>query len=221
MRISSFNIQNNFYKHINKTDYLISFINKYDLDILGVQEYLYRDSKKFKLNGYKCYGKGRYKYINSIFNETCSIITKLKVKSYRNIKLPWFFSQFPRIITEALINVDDKEYLILNTHLDYLHKFSQKRQLNFIIKYLKNIKYKNIIMMGDFNLDINSKLFKNFINEINKLNINRVDINEKTFKSLDKPIDHIFISNNIVIKDIKVIKSIDISDHYPLYIEVE
>lgn len=224
MKICSFNIQNNFYKHINKTNYLISFINKYDLDILGVQEYLYRDAKKFNLDNYKCVGNGRFKHIDSIFNETNAVITRFKVLNNKTIKLPWFFTSFPRIMTKVHVKHNNQEYLVINTHLDYLHKISQKKQLKYIIKYLKNKNInKNIILMGDFNLNHHSHLFKYFISELSNINITRVDIDNKTFKYLDKPIDHIFISNNIKIKDVKVISDdeFNISDHYPLYIEIK
>lgn len=224
MKICSFNIQNKFIKHINKTDSLISFIKEYDIDVLGVQEYLYRDSKKFKLDGYKHVGRGRFKHLDSIFNETCGIITRFQIINYKTYKLPWFFTSFPRIMTEATVKYKNQEYLVINTHLDYLHKISQRKQLKYIINHLNNISNnKNIIMMGDFNLNIHSSLFKDFISKLNTLNISRVDINEGTYKHLEKPIDHIFTSNNLKIKDIKIIKDdkYDISDHYPLYIEIK
>ena len=223
MKISTFNIKNNFFKHVDKTDYLISFIEKYDLDILGVQEYLYCESKKFKLDDYKCVGKGRYRKTSNVFNETCSVITNCEILNYKTIKLPWFFTSFPRIMTVVNIKYKNKEYLVINTHLDYLHKISQRKQLKYILKYLSNINHKNIIMMGDFNLNVHTNIFKHFLEELNKLNITRVNISEATFKNLDKPIDHIFISSDIKVNDVKIIKDdeFDISDHYPLYIEIK
>ncbi|MBR5662771.1 MAG: endonuclease/exonuclease/phosphatase family protein [Bacilli bacterium] len=224
MKICSYNVKNNFFKHKNKTNDIISFINKYDIDILGVQEYLFKDAKKFGLENYKCIGKGRLHFKNSIFNESCNIITRLNVIKHNVHKLPWFFTSFPRIMNEIRVKNNGKEYLVINTHLDYLHKISQKKQLNFIFNYLKNLKdAENIILMGDFNLNINNKIFKKFINDLKSININRVEINDKTFKFLDKPIDHIFISNSINVTDSIVIvdKELDISDHYPIYIEIK
>ena len=224
MKICSYNIKNNFFKHKNKTKDITSFINKYDLDILATQEYLFRDAKKFKLDGYKCVGKGRLHFKGSIFNESCSVITKLNIIKHKVYKLPWFFTSFPRIMNEILVKDGNKEYLIINTHLDYLHRFSQKKQLNFIYNHIKNIdNNKNIILLGDFNLHIDNKIFKDFINKLNTINIKRIDINDKTFKLLDKPIDHIFVSNNIKVLNYKVIidDELDISDHYPLYLEIK
>ena len=224
MKICSFNIQNNFFNHKDKTSVITELVLKYDLDILGVQEYLNHDAKKFNLDKYKCVGRGRFKHFDSIFNETCSVITKYEVIKHKTYKLPWFFTSLPRIMTEVVIKHNNKEYLVLNAHLDYLHKISQRKQLKYIVTYLKKItNNKNIIMMGDFNLNIHSKIFKLFISKLNELNISRVDINEKTYKNLDKPIDHIFISNNLSIKNLKIIKDkdMDVSDHYPLYIEIK
>ena len=222
IKICSYNIKNNFFKHKDKTKDIISFINKYEIDIFGVQEYLFKDAKKFNLENYKCVGKGRLVRKNSIFNEACSIITRFDILKHKVYKLPWFFTTFPRIMNEIVVKYKNKEYLIINTHLDYLHKISQKRQLNYILNHIKNIKFKNVILMGDFNLDLNSIIFKKFIIELKTIGINRVDINEKTFKLLNKPIDHIFVSSNLNVISSKVIIDNDlaISDHYPLYIEI-
>ena len=75
LRICSYNIKNNFIKHTNKTSDIIGFINKYKINILGVQEYLFKDASKFNLDNYSCIGKGRLQRKNSLFNEACSIIT--------------------------------------------------------------------------------------------------------------------------------------------------
>ena len=183
MKICSYNVKNNFFKHKNKTNDIISFINKYDIDILGVQEYLFKDAKKFSLEKYKCIGKGRLYFKNSIFNESCNIITRFNVIKHKVHKLPWFFTSFPRIMNEITIKNNCKEYLFINTHLDYLHKISQRKKFNFIFNYLKKLKdVKNIILMGDFNLNINNKIIKKNINYLKSININRVEINEKTFK---------------------------------------
>ena len=226
IKICSYNIKNNFLKHIDKTDKIIGFINKYDLDILGVQEYIFRDSKKFSLEGYKCIGNGRYKNRGNVFNETCAVITKFDVSNHKIYRLPWFFTTFRRIINETILtDENNNKYTIINTHIDFLHNASKKIQLKYIFKHIKKISdnNSNIILMGDFNLNIDNKIFKDFINKLNNLNISRVNVSESTYKTLDKPIDHIFISNNLKINKVKIIKDeeYDISDHYPLYIEIK
>lgn len=223
LKICSFNIKNDFINHVDKTNSLISFISKHKIDILAVQEYLFRDTKKFNFSRYNVYGKGRLKHQNSIFNETNCIITNLDVNNSITKRLPWMFTTFPRIMTSIKFKDKNNECILINTHLDYLHYFSQKKQLNFIYNYLKNIPscYK-VILLGDFNLTVNSRLFNNFINNLAKINISRVDINGKTYKFLNDAIDHVFVSNDIKIKRKKIIidKDFDISDHYPIYIEI-
>lgn len=224
MKMSSYNIQNIFFKHKDKTLDIIKFINKYKIDILGLQEYLLKEANKFNLDSYRCVGKGRLFRKNSIFNETCSIITNKEVISNKSYKLPWFFTTFRRIMNVSKIKDNKNEYLVINTHLDHLNKMCQKKQLNYIYKFLSNIDNKNnIILMGDFNLDLNNKTFINFTSKLSSIGINRVEITDKTYKNLDKPIDHIFISSNIKLLDKKVIidDSLDISDHYPLYVEIK
>ena len=224
MKICSYNIQNKFIKHKDKTSDIIKFIKKYDLDILGLQEYLLKEVNKFKLDSYMCVGKGRLIRKNGMFNETCAIITNKEIIYNKTHKLPWFFTTFPRIINEVSINSCKKEYLVINTHIDYLNKRCQKKQLNYIFNYLNNLDNKdNVILMGDFNLDLDSNILSDFINNLSNIGINRVDISSKTYKNLDRPIDHIFISKNIKLLDKKVIidNDFDISDHYPVYIEIK
>ena len=50
----------------------------------------------------------------------------------------------------------------------------------------------------------------------------RVPILENTFKTHKdkKAIDHIFISNDFTIKKFEVYKKLNISDHYPIILEV-
>lgn len=222
VKICSFNIKNNFFKHKNKTEDIICFIKKYKIDILGLQEYLFRESNKFYLDGYSCIGKGRLFRFKNVYNETNSIITKYKVEYHRTIKLPWLFTTFPRIMNYSRLNINGKVISIINTHLDFMHIFSKRKQLDFIYRFLKKEVLKNeVVLLGDFNMTIKDKSFINFINNLNKIGIQRVDLEEKTFKYLSNPIDHIFISKNIKLKSKTVLKDedFDISDHYPLIID--
>lgn len=224
LKICSFNVKNNFIKHKNKTDNIIDFINKYKISVLGVQEYIFNESRKFNLEGYRCVGSGRFKQRKHVYNETNSIITNCNVLKFKTYRLPWFFTSLPRIMTCALVKYKTDNILIINTHLDYLHRISQKRQLNYILNYIKHkSKDYKIVLMGDFNLSIKSELFNKFINDIKNYDISRVNIDEKTFKLLPHAIDHIFISNSFKLKLYKVIndQKYDISDHYPIYIEID
>ena len=224
MIICSFNIKNNFFYHKDKTPEICNFIHKYHIDILCVQEYLFKDSFKFNLDKYKIYGIGRFRKKKHRFNESNNIITNLDV-SYANTKrLPWFFTTLPRIYTYARLKYKSSNITVINTHVDYLHTLSRKKQLNKLLSFIKNESKENkIILMGDFNADIYDKSFIKFINELNNLGINRVDINDKTFKLLNKPIDHIFISKEFKINSYKVLidENYDISDHYPLIVDID
>ena len=69
------------------------------------------------------------------------------------------------------------------------------------------------------------KTFKKFVEDLKNLGMQRVEINQRTFKKSkhNEPIDHIFIPNSWIIKDKKIIdqKYLDnYSDHYPIIITV-
>ena len=111
----------------------------------------------------------------------------------------------------------------MNTHLSAYNKISKKRQVKYLLKLIKKIKYP-IILTGDFNMNIKSDVLNYFINELKKLNIKHLDIKGRTFKKskYNMPIDHIFVSNNLNIKNIEVIKddTLNFSDHYPILLEI-
>ena len=72
-------------------------------------------------------------------------------------------------------------------------------------------------------MTINNPLFKEFINELEKIGIKRVTVLEKTYKTHSKnnAIDHVFVSREMNILKYKVIKDDkykDFSDHYPIIV---
>ena len=137
----------------------------------------------------------------------------------------------PRIITSA--EIEDNEVgkiTILNTHLDYQLESVQKRQLKSILKMIKIIikENPNIVLTGDFNMELNvDSHFDEFINELDKLGLKRVEINNKTNaeKFVNKTsIDHIFIPKKWIIEkagiiDDESLKSV--TDHKGIYADVK
>ncbi len=245
---NKFNIKN--YDGGNNVAKFIKLLTDYDIDILATQELVrrYLNNIKSKLNN-KYKGVGNYRYGNFFitrkikyldrYNESNTIFTKHEIVLEKDIRLPWiprtikdlkdglnkYKSITPRIITEAIIKVDNKKIRILNTHLDKRIENVKKRQLK---KIIKEIKKKNMptVITGDFNLGIDDKLMKEFMKELEILKITRVPYNNKTFKRSknDIAIDHIFISKDFKLKKFGIIDYkyfADFSDHYPLYAEVE
>jgi len=226
MIICSFNTKNAFFKHKNKNDMLYKIIDKYKVDILCVQETIYKDLKEFEYKNFKSYGLGRLKKSNSVFNETNNIITNIKLEDISTNRLPSYLTTFKRIFTVATFTKNNKKICIINTHLDFLNNISRKMQLKKIQKYIKS-KYKRyeIILTGDFNTSTNEKYFINFIDELKKINIELVKNNLPTIlmKKHKLPIDHIFISNSLIMKSFNVINNDEIidSDHYPIIIDLD
>ena len=58
---------------------------------------------------------------------------------------------------------------------------------------------------------------------LEKIGISRVPLDEKTLKlsRYSREIDHIFISDGFKVKNKQVIKDLEISDHYPVIVELE
>ena len=227
--ISTFNIQNDIKNYSkNKAKEIINYLNKNKIDILNLQEvysFLDRDlSKEIISLDYNMFGKYRFflKRILNRINEKTPIITRYKVISYKNYHLPFLPSTLKRIMTKVEVEIDGRLVSIYNTHLDYMYDVSRNRQLKRIFKIIS--KDNNpIILTGDFNLKNNNKIFNNFRKEMEKINIKHIDVGDNTWKpsKYHRAIDHIFISDDFVLKSKKIVKDIDISDHYPILIKVD
>lgn len=228
MKISTFNIQNDF-KDYNKEKSIeiIKYLKNNKIDILGMQEVFSKcdnDICELINNKYFIEGKYRFKFkrlLNRI-NEKNPIISKYKIISHNTYHLPHFPSFTKRVLTHIVISYNNKEISIYNTHLEVDRDNVKIKQLDKIEQIIKEDN-RPIILMGDFNLKNNNDIFNSFISDLEKLNIKRISLNEKTFKesSYSREIDHIFISNNFKLISKEVIKDLDISDHYPVIVDIE
>ena len=240
MRLLTFNIRNRYevdnyngiYRKKDTVRLLAKFIKENKIDVLCTQEMteIYKERLISYLDDYVALGNLRFKSKFLIklkqikrYNEAVAIFTKEKVIGNWTRKMPFFPDILPRVVT--ILKLDSKigQVIIMNTHLSAYNKISKKRQVKYLLKLIKKIKYP-IILTGDFNMNIKSDVLNYFINELKKLNIKHLDIKGRTFKKskCNMPIDHIFVSNNLNIKNIEVIKddTLNFSDHYPILLEI-
>ena len=227
MRICTFNIKNNYrdYKKEKSID-IYNLLRKRNIDILGLQEVFIpcnNDLKRLLKDKYEMIGKYRFlsRIIKRTSNEKTPIITNYEILYSKTYHLPYFPSHLKRVMTQVVINYNGKLISIYNTHLEARIHDVKKRELDKIYEILKqdnNIK----ILLGDFNLKITNPDFIEFIKKIETLNLKRVPISEKTLKDGkdNNAIDHIFIDNSFKLIKKEVIKTLSISDHYPVMIEI-
>ena len=250
LRIGTLNCQNNYENRNNPHNavMLSRHIKDTKYNILGTQEFTinFTNYLKKNLKEYNIYGKFQYgKFLFGTkfplikeFNQSNKIITDMEIIKKKTYVLPWFpfkFKDFkkafkkkcimPRLATYVKCNIDNKVVSIVNVHLDYYIYDVQKRQLVKLLKLIKKfIKDGSLILMGDFNLELDEQLFIDFIEDLSKLGINRVPVSEKTNSSSYRSksaIDHIFLSSDFKIEDYKTIELDDITDHKAIYVDVE
>ncbi len=244
LNIATINVQNKYklkkyngiYKNEDHVKMLISLIDKYSLDIIGLQEVNQRYFERMKLNlksPFICYGNFRYPqsfitkklYPFSTYNESVPIITNKKILNKKTKFLPWLASYVPRIVTIMELEIKELGLItVLNTHIDYMKNKTKIRQLKKLERIIKNIK-EPVILMGDFNMTIKNKNFQLFIESMASLNIKRVEVNKKTYKYFKDnfAIDHIFMSNCFKLENIileKNEKYANFSDHYPIILKL-
>ena len=208
LRISTFNIQNDYSKYDgSKAKIIKEYVLTNKIDILGLQELYSKCNDDLNLeflgSEYNLFGKYRFflKRLLNRFNEKNAILTRNKVVSSFTYHLPYFPSLLKRIVTKTVVLYNDQKISIYNTHLDYKSDKLKKRQLKKITKLIE--KDNNlIVLMGDFNLKNNKKIFNDFVDIMKKNNIYRVELNEKTFKNskYKREIDHIFLSEQFKLK---------------------
>ena len=227
--ISTFNIKNDYFKYKkDKTNTILEYLKNNNIDILNLQELYFKLdkdlSKELSKINYKKIGKYRGLSIILIkpFNESTPIITNKNIVEVSHFKLPFLPSLQKRVMTKIVIKYNNELVSIYNTHLDYKYDKVKKKELDKIYKILSNDKNK-IILTGDFNLKNNKDIFNNFVAKLEKLGIIRIPLDEKTLKQsqYNRAIDHVFISKDFKVIDKEVIKTLDISDHYPLLIKLK
>lgn len=239
--IINFNIQNKVinknYNDKNQAKMLASIINKQKPDIICIQELTdtYENKLQTFMPNYHFTGKNRFKNKSiwySHFGEKNAIITSLntiKTKTYslsknlNKIGKRSFLSIFPRIATVTIVSKENQKFTVINTHLDHLTNICRKKQLTYLKKVIELNNDYPIILTGDFNLNTENKIFKDFVKYMQTKKCKLVPINETTFKphksSLKTP-DHIFIPKNFNLENINVIDD-NYSDHKLVKIQIK
>lgn len=224
--ICTFNIQNNF-KNYNstKSKQIIELLKNKNIDVYNLQEVYSKIDKDLRktIKSLTYTINGTYRFlIPTRYNEKNPIITNKKVVSNKTYHLPFLPSITKRIMTKVVIDDNDKLVSIYNTHLEVRNEEVKDRQLKRILKILK--KDNNpIILTGDFNLKTNNEMFNNFVKELESIGIKHIDIADKTLKisKYHRAIDHIFISKEFKLISKDRITDLEISDHYPVLIQVD
>ena len=227
MIVSSFNIQNNYSDYsIDKTKEIINYIEKYKIDILGLQEVFSPCGNDIKncINNKYCI-RGNYRFQSKLllrrFNEKTPIITKYPILKHKTYHLPHLPSLLKRVMTKVVIDIDGREVSVYNTHLDFKYMYSREQELKKIYKIISK-DTNPIILMGDFNLKNNKQIFIDFENQLKDIGINRIEFNNKTLKisKYKREIDHIFISKDFTLNSNEIIRDLEISDHYPIMADI-
>lgn len=228
LRISSFNIQNDFSKYnINKSKEIYNYLVQNKINILGLQEVYSKINKDLiKLLPSKYTYNGNYRFFSKIIlnriNEKTPIITDKKVKFSKTYNLPHLPSLLKRVVVKNVINYKGYDISIYNTHLDFMFESVKLRELKYLYKLIS--KDNNlIILMGDFNLKNNKEIFNKFCSLLEEKGISRVEFNDRTLKMsrYHREIDHVFLSKEFNVENYSIIKDLEISDHYPIVVDVE
>ncbi|MBX7346689.1 endonuclease/exonuclease/phosphatase family protein [Clostridium chauvoei] len=256
MKVMTFNLRTDFILAINNRwknrRYIVyEVINKYQCDIIGVQELTEKMLKDISKNieNYNIVGRPR---AQKLFVERNDLLVSKKHQILEHntfwlsnkpeeVGTSVWYSMYPRICTTAAIKLNNNKIIrVYNTHLDCLLPKAREYGLKKIGEYIEKQYDKDgfpVILMGDFNANPNSDLIKKFLKgdytskkltavQEFKKDIYGVSTMSK-FKGNKKGyhIDYIFTSEEFNVKDTSIVEYNKEgkypSDHYPLIAELQ
>lgn len=228
-----------------------AFFCEEDPDIVGTQELNYKRILEVveMFPQYGFIGEGRQggklgEYCAIFYKKskfTCTSSGTFWLSKHPHEKSRGWLAMFPRICTWATFAIVDpknqamgEEISVFNTHLDHISSYARVNGLLQIGQFI-NEKFQNCpsILMGDFNAKPNSKALKtiDIMNEKTCYEFHKTESpNGKTYHGfhgnvVGKPIDYIFTSKEISIKDVKVAQKqycgMYPSDHFPIVMIVK
>ncbi len=251
MKIMTFNLKNDMIftrSHLRwkiRKNIVIQLIKQINPDIIGVQELTPEIKREFKtiLSEYEFVGESRNHkdaWMNE-HNDIGYLKDKYECLSHHTVWLSHkpsiegsrlWSSIFPRICTTALIKEKESNQTVavFNTHLDHLLATNREEEIKIVLDQMKNRKDYPLVLMGDFNTNIQSAALKKLVKS--ELNLVSVCTNQNTMhhgsgkSKTDKlPIDYIFINNRLEVLEAHVITTsfngIFPSDHFPIICEVQ
>jgi endonuclease/exonuclease/phosphatase family metal-dependent hydrolase len=143
------------------------------------------------------------------------LLSKHPITTYINDALPKNKMSEPRGLIQADVNIDDKTIKVLSTHLS-INSEERPEQIVYIIEKLKELDGPTVLI-GDFNAAPSSnevKQISEMMQDSAKEEYGTFPANDPTFR-----IDYIFVSEELEVKNNKVIES-EASDHLPVLAEV-
>lgn len=221
----------------------------YEPDVLGVQEAVYDQLEFFKekLEHYEYVGAGRDDgrlkgEFSAVFYNTTRV-EMLESATFWLSETPGqpskgWDAEYPRVCTYVKLKDlnSGREFWVFNTHFDHMGDKARQESAILILQKIKEINTKElpVILMGDLNLEPDSKSVQLLINELNdsKEESRKVSFGpDGTFNAfkfhepVTRRIDYIFTTKD----DIEVLKygvltdSKDLkypSDHFPVLVEL-
>lgn len=229
----------------NRKDFLTSQVQFYGPDIMGVQEARPNQMIDLKnvLQNYQTIGTGRDGENKGEFSAIFYNADKFKVENHHTFWLSetpdeiskGWDAAYPRICSYGLFTAlkTGQQFWVFNTHLDHKGPQAQLEGIQLILKKIAELNTSNfpVVLMGDFNVEPDSKLILNLKEKMNDAReIAKVafgangTFNGFKFKEpVTRRIDYIMLSkSNLKVNKYGVLSSaIDLkypSDHFPVMV---
>jgi len=143
-----------------------------------------------------------------------AIISKLAVKYARQETFPMSFPSFSKgfLVATCVWPPDISfEFDVISLHLDFLNATVRAKQLSILKDYIKH-STRPVILMGDFNTDMNKEILPKFLEQTGLVMWKPNDKSIITFPKFGQRIDFILVSSEFKIIQENVLPDV-ISDH--------
>ena len=163
LRIGTFNILNTSVRYSERKNYITQAIQDMNCDILGLQEVnLTGNMDALNFSHY------RFEFIplpNPMFKDDPNFRidgNALLIKNDIEIieKHSLVYSNNLRVAQILKVKKNNSEFVIANTHLDYLSEETRETQVNELLNFLTNFEDFPIVLTGDFNFTPTSRLYE-------------------------------------------------------------
>ncbi|HEM3629420.1 TPA: endonuclease/exonuclease/phosphatase family protein [Streptococcus suis] len=221
---------------------LMKYLEKSQADIIGLQEVTEEQFTDLqKLDSYAIFGSVRDR---EIYGEYTPILYRRdrftlcdsgtfwlsETPTMMSLASSWGAACY-RIVTwgRFIDRLGDKEFLLLNTHLDHVSAIARKCSIKQILEFLNKQKVPHVVLMGDFNSDNSEDWYSHLCETMHDAmaETSSPTTSDWTYVDFDTEekgvIDYIFLNGEFIIHSANATSiGVDtLSDHRPVEVLVE
>ena len=239
MRIKIFSWNIWYKESLSNIDSIIKEINKYNPDIICLQEVNEKEDNRVIDYLLSKFNDGRFALADVTSDKRIqgnAILTKHKIVNSESFYIvdrsnQGDYSKEGRVYLECELDIDGKTLFVATTHSSYTHKFmptlEKDKEIDKLLELLKRHK-NDFVFAGDLNTTYDNgyikkieSVLKNCGPDYSNKTWTTKEFNYQGFEEneLNWRLDYIFSTKDIHVEDAKILRT-NLSDHLPIMVEI-